>query len=114
MTKRSKTWKKLAMSALQSNKLHLRAPLQPWVRPSKLWQRLHIDYAGPFMNKKFLIVVQVRKVVEVVEVTQTTTAKNIGAKKFVFTTWYPRTGNIRQWSTIYIYRLCGVHETGTY
>nr|XP_055051722.1 uncharacterized protein K02A2.6-like [Misgurnus anguillicaudatus] len=31
------------------------APLHPWEWPSKPWQRLHIDYAGPFMGHMFLI-----------------------------------------------------------
>ena len=26
------------------------APLHPWDWPKDLWQRLHIDFAGPFMN----------------------------------------------------------------
>ena len=31
-----------------------RAPLQPWVWPSRPSQRLHIDYAWPLMKKHFL------------------------------------------------------------
>lgn len=31
------------------------APLHPWEWPSKPWQRLHIDHAGPFMGHTFLI-----------------------------------------------------------
>ena len=33
------------------------APLHPWENVSKPWTRLHIDFAGPFLNKMFLIVV---------------------------------------------------------
>ena len=33
------------------------APLHPWLWPAKPWQRVHIDFAGPFMNRTFLIVV---------------------------------------------------------
>ena len=33
------------------------APLHPWAWPSRSWQRIHVDYAGPFKNKHFLIVV---------------------------------------------------------
>lgn len=29
------------------------APLHPWLWPSKPWERLHIDFAGPFMGKMF-------------------------------------------------------------
>ncbi|XP_043917844.1 uncharacterized protein K02A2.6-like [Protopterus annectens] len=32
------------------------APLHPWEWPTKPWQRLHIDYAGPFMGAMFLII----------------------------------------------------------
>ena len=34
-----------------------KAPLQFWSWPSRPWSRLHIDYAGPFENKMFLILV---------------------------------------------------------
>ena len=27
------------------------APLHPWLWPSKPWQRIHIDYAGPMREK---------------------------------------------------------------
>ena len=33
------------------------APLHPWDWPKMPWQRVHIDFAGPFMGKMFLIVV---------------------------------------------------------
>ena len=32
-------------------------PLHPWEFPSKLWSRLHIDYAGPIDGHMFLVVV---------------------------------------------------------
>ena len=32
------------------------APLHPWEWPHKPWLRLHLDYAGPFLGKMFLIV----------------------------------------------------------
>ena len=32
-----------------------KAPIHPWEWPTKPWQRLHIDYAGPFHNKMFLL-----------------------------------------------------------
>ena len=31
-------------------------PLHPWEWPIKPWQRIHVDYAGPFMRHMFLIV----------------------------------------------------------
>lgn len=33
------------------------APLHPWEWPQCPWTRLHIDYAGPFLGKMFLITV---------------------------------------------------------
>ena len=30
------------------------APLHPWVWPAKPWQRLHIDFTGPFLGKTCL------------------------------------------------------------
>jgi len=35
------------------------ALLYPWKWPEKPWARIHIDYAGPFMNRKFLVIVDV-------------------------------------------------------
>ena len=32
-------------------------PLHPWEWPSRPWARLHGDYAGPFMGKMFLILI---------------------------------------------------------
>ena len=34
-----------------------KAPLNPWVWPSRLWQRVHVDYTGPFMGGNFLLVI---------------------------------------------------------
>ncbi|XP_062864462.1 uncharacterized protein K02A2.6-like [Trichomycterus rosablanca] len=33
------------------------APLHPWEWPEKPWSRLHADYAGPFLGKMFLVLV---------------------------------------------------------
>ena len=33
------------------------APLHPWEWPAQLWQRVHIDFAGPFLGAMFLIAV---------------------------------------------------------
>ena len=32
-------------------------PLHPWSWPQKPWERVHIDYAGPFMGKMYLLVI---------------------------------------------------------
>ena len=33
------------------------APLHPWEWPNRPWSRIHIDHAGPFMGKIFLVLV---------------------------------------------------------
>ncbi|XP_062400896.1 uncharacterized protein K02A2.6-like [Sardina pilchardus] len=54
------------------------APLHPWEWPSKPWQRLHIDYAGPFMGHMFLIVMDAHsKWMDVYPVTTSTSASTI-------------------------------------
>ncbi|XP_054279059.1 uncharacterized protein K02A2.6-like [Macrosteles quadrilineatus] len=37
-----------------------KAPTHVWEIPKRNWQRVHIDYAGPFLNHNFLIVVDAR------------------------------------------------------
>ena len=39
------------------NKSPLAALLHPWERPEKPWTRIHIDYAGPFLGKMFVVAV---------------------------------------------------------
>ena len=34
-----------------------KAPLHPWDWPDRPWQRLHMDFAGPFLGKMYLIIV---------------------------------------------------------
>ena len=52
-----------------------KAPLHPWSWPTRAWERIHIDFAGPFMNKSFLIVVDAySKWAKVIEKSQTTAA----------------------------------------
>ena len=65
----------------------VKAPLHPWTWPSRPWERVHIDFAGPFLNKNFLIAVDAHsKWAEVVEMSQTTTAKTITALRHMFAT----------------------------
>ena len=40
-----------------SRKMPPVAPLHPWVRPEKPWMRVHLDYAGPFEGKMFLLII---------------------------------------------------------
>jgi hypothetical protein len=33
------------------------SPLHPWEWPSTTWQRIHVDFAGPFLGMMFLVIV---------------------------------------------------------
>ncbi len=41
----------------QTQPMPAKNELHPWRWPDRPWSRLHIDYAGPFMGKMFLIVI---------------------------------------------------------
>lgn len=41
----------------QTQKSPPTAPLHVWEWPTKPWQRVHIDYAGPFLDRMYLVVV---------------------------------------------------------
>ena len=38
------------------------APLHPWIWPAEPWKRIHIDFAGPFCGRSFLVVVELFQV----------------------------------------------------
>ena len=61
------------------------APLHPWIWPAQPWQRIHIDFAGPFMGKLFLLVVDAHsKWPEVREMKSTTAARTIEVLRQLF------------------------------
>ena len=61
------------------------APLHPWVWPAKPWQKIHIDFAGPFMEKLFLIVTDAHsKWPEVVEMATMTAQRTIVELRKIF------------------------------
>ena len=65
-----------------------KAPLQPWVWPSKPWQRVHLDFAGPIMGKSFLLAIDAHsKWGEVYEMSSTTTTKTIEVLRRLFATY---------------------------
>ena len=54
------------------------APVHPWEWPSSSWQRIHIDFAGPFLSCMFLIVVDAHsRWLEIEKMNTTTSAKTI-------------------------------------
>jgi hypothetical protein len=63
------------------------APMHPWSWPNRPWERIHIDFAGPFRSESFLIVVYAySKWADVVEMPQTTADKTIIALRQLFAT----------------------------
>ena len=61
------------------------APLHPWVWPTEPWKSIHIDFAGPFFNKTFLIVVDAHsKWPEVITMSSTNSHQTITALQTLF------------------------------
>ena len=61
------------------------APLHPWVWPDKPWKRVHLDFAGSFMGRMYLIAVDAHsKWPEVIEMTSTTAQKTITELRRIF------------------------------
>jgi len=55
-----------------------KAPLHPWEWATTPWQRIHIEFAGPFQNSMFLVVVDAHsKWPEVFPVSSTTSSSTI-------------------------------------
>ena len=61
------------------------APLHPWSWPTGVWQRIHIDFAGPFLGHMFLLVIDSHsKWLEVFVMSSTTSIKTIDTLKSLF------------------------------
>ena len=61
------------------------APLHPWIWPSKPWQRIHVDFAGPFLGRMFVVIVDAHsKWPEVYEMSSTSTDSTIAILRHVF------------------------------
>ncbi|CAM4714446.1 unnamed protein product [Lepidochelys kempii] len=52
------------------------APLHPWDWPENLWQRIHMDFAGPLEGSMFLVVVDAHSKWPEVSIMQSTTAES--------------------------------------
>ena len=48
---------KSCMSCQENQQMPGEAPLHPWEYPDKPWSRVHLDYAGPFLGKMYLVMV---------------------------------------------------------
>ncbi|XP_034157776.2 LOW QUALITY PROTEIN: uncharacterized protein K02A2.6-like [Pangasianodon hypophthalmus] len=61
------------------------APLHPWEWPALPWQRIHVDFAGPFMGTTFLVVVDAcSKWPEVFSMTSTTASQTVTVLRELF------------------------------
>ena len=61
------------------------APLHRWEYPAYPWQRLHIDFAGPFQGKMFLVVVEAHiKWPDIFEMRNTTAAETVATLRSLF------------------------------
>ena len=68
------------------------APLHVWPYPERAWERVHIDYAGPFMGHMFLVVIDAySKWLEVRIMNSTTSLATINELRDIFSTHGPPT-----------------------
>ena len=71
----------------QHQKAPPQSPLHPWEWPDQPWLHLHIDHAGPFLGKQFLILVDAHsKRMEVEVVPSTATSYTIAKLRRIFAT----------------------------
>ena len=63
----------------------VQVPLHPWEWPAQPWTRLHLDYAGPFMERMFLVLSDSHsKWVDVIPVKSATSAVTIQKLRNIF------------------------------
>ena len=48
---------RMCSSCQQTRSLPAKVPLHPWEWLARPWQRLHLDFAGPFLDKMYLLVI---------------------------------------------------------
>jgi hypothetical protein len=76
------------------------APLHPWEWPSAPWERVHADFAGPFMDSMFLVLVCAHsKWLEVVQIKTLSGefenfTKQNGIKHYKSATFHPATNGL--------------------
>ena len=51
-----------------------KAPVHSWEWPATPWQRIHVDFAGPFLGRMFLIIVDAHSKWPEVEIMSSTTS----------------------------------------
>ena len=69
----------------EESKKSAKAPLHPWKMPQQPWKRLHVDFAGPFEGRMWLIIVDAcSKWLEVIAMTSTTAERTIDILRSLF------------------------------
>ena len=64
------------------------APLHPWLWPNQPWQRIHVDFAGPFRGRQFLVVIDAHsKWPEVIPMQTTTSTATIHELRRLFSSY---------------------------
>ena len=62
--------------------------IHPWEWPGKPWIRIHIDYAGPFNGKMYLIVIDsYSKWIEIIPTTSATAEATVTILREIFSRW---------------------------
>ncbi|XP_064483069.1 uncharacterized protein K02A2.6-like [Ornithodoros turicata] len=62
-----------------------KAPYHPWEIPNGPWKRVHLDFAGPFQDKMFLVVVDAfSKWPEVIVMSSTTASHTVDVLRTIF------------------------------
>ncbi len=63
------------------------APLHPWTYPSRVWERIHVDFAE-FRSKNYLVIIDSRsKWLEVIPMTSTTAARTVEVLRTLFSSY---------------------------
>ena len=61
------------------------APVHPWSWPSGPWQRVHVDFAGPFQDNMFFLAIDAHsKYPEIVIMRKTTASETVSVLRTVF------------------------------
>ena len=64
-----------------------KAPIHPWIWPTRPFQRVHVDFAGPFQGSMFLLLLDAHsKWPEIYQMKSTTVQKTITILKHIFAT----------------------------
>jgi len=64
------------------------SPVNPWPYPAGPWERIHVDFTGPFMGSMFIVVVDAySEWLEVICMASTTAGKTVEVLRDLFG-WY--------------------------